>query len=1244
MKRRASRALRIAAKTLLALVCVPVGLLVGVAASPDWLIGAGLATGAHALLGTPEIGFDGFELDLLDGLDVSGLRIGPPEGFSRDVLRAERLELRYQPRALLSGELRVTRLSLWRPSLALERRGARLNLTSLTDRRSSDHDKGGLRIVVDAFGVTGAQLSYVDRARRARLVGLSAHGALASGGSGPGRLRGSLALLPRVAGGANLELEAGSHRRLDARAVLGAELSLRGLRTGQPRGRLQATLAITPRRFSAVGGKEVAVEPLSLSLRGRADSARQTFALERARFTLGEHTRLRGRSSARKTTELRYRVDLAGVARYVALLVPGIALAGDVRGRLELPTSAIGSLFAGRLPHSLEARTRARRLMIETGSIAVRDADLRLELERGPDAPSLSLATDEPLAAKLRASAGSLAIGRHVLRGLAMRATAAARIARIRPERFAAVVRARTALVLPQHRRLPLMVRGELRGSSHGSSLALERIALRWPRYASVRGSARVSDLDLARKHVEAHLVASLPRLGRIERLIGQVGSLSPPRMSGALRATLAAHGRLGGSAAHQRDLLHLPLVARVKITPARADIGWRRYSLRGVTGGLTVRYRPGRLGVRSRLRAAELRSAGLAARDVVLPLRAHLTPSRIVVTGRPRARRLHAGDATGWQPAVALSLTSGVDGARLLRRKASALSALKARIVARGERLLLANGQLAYEPRLELRVTGHDGDDLPLAVRLRAHTRRLTDARRQIGRAQLELTGRIGGLALAIPPRGVDAKKLRGTLQLAARARRLTLGSNDLAHVGRTALDLRAQLSRGLELSVPQLSLRVPSHGVRLHGRAQISLATDPRRRELPPFRARLVASVDLPRLRKAAGSAFDPDEKLSGTAGLTVRVERLRGDLVEARGRVHAKDVVVVRRLARRVARVGRSTTVRSSRLSLRGLQLDMPWRQRLAVRWPLSVQLADVSNKRDAAVRRTRQLVYDDLRFVTPYDKTVRFDEVVLEEQVTSTVAGQPKRSRTRRFEVGPSTFDLYLRDGALQLSRIATPLLGGDVRGSARVVLTSLSPPDLRIATALSLGRLDLARLDPETNEPALFSGQAKLLYRVGAQRVDGNASMHEVSRRAIVTFLRYLDPTGVHPKIHPLRETLEAFYVRMLLARIDRAKLRVFRSLANLDLRIGAIWPIGLLLRRLFRGVRVRGFDVQRLLPDLGHEAAPQKTAPAAGADRGTVARRVDYGEEEDHEPPFGVLAARRRAGVIGVYQGPPRGR
>jgi len=71
--------------------------------------------------------------DPLTGLELEGVRLGPPEGFTEDVFTADRLRVRYSLAGALSRRVTVEAVKLDAPSFTLETRGGRTNVDALLE-------------------------------------------------------------------------------------------------------------------------------------------------------------------------------------------------------------------------------------------------------------------------------------------------------------------------------------------------------------------------------------------------------------------------------------------------------------------------------------------------------------------------------------------------------------------------------------------------------------------------------------------------------------------------------------------------------------------------------------------------------------------------------------------------------------------------------------------------------------------------------------------------------------------------------------------------------------------------------------------------------------------------------------------------------------------------------------------------------------------------------------------------------
>lgn len=121
-------------RLLLAAVLLPTLLVIGLLELPyllpdDLLRNEAVRAITEALAVPAEI--ESVRFDPLTGLVVEGIRIGPPEGFERDVFSAKRLVVDYTLTGALRGEIRISELSLDAPTVVLETRNGITNVEAI---------------------------------------------------------------------------------------------------------------------------------------------------------------------------------------------------------------------------------------------------------------------------------------------------------------------------------------------------------------------------------------------------------------------------------------------------------------------------------------------------------------------------------------------------------------------------------------------------------------------------------------------------------------------------------------------------------------------------------------------------------------------------------------------------------------------------------------------------------------------------------------------------------------------------------------------------------------------------------------------------------------------------------------------------------------------------------------------------------------------------------------------------------
>lgn len=134
-KRRRRRWLRF---VVLALLLLPPFLIIGaVLTLPWWLPPERVERELEEILSETlavEVDLGAIHYHPLSGITIEGLRIGPPEGFSRDVARIQRIELHYSLSGILKKRLVLERLRLTEPHVVIETRSGTKNVQAIAAR------------------------------------------------------------------------------------------------------------------------------------------------------------------------------------------------------------------------------------------------------------------------------------------------------------------------------------------------------------------------------------------------------------------------------------------------------------------------------------------------------------------------------------------------------------------------------------------------------------------------------------------------------------------------------------------------------------------------------------------------------------------------------------------------------------------------------------------------------------------------------------------------------------------------------------------------------------------------------------------------------------------------------------------------------------------------------------------------------------------------------------------------------
>lgn len=1099
-------------------------------------------------------------------------------------------------------------------------------------------DDGARRVVVDGLGLSA----------RARLV------------SGRGQARVVVALAPPP--GQTSSVAVAQHAPAKLRATL--DTRLRAVLDLEALAPLRAALTTRVEVRTRTLVAPWAVPPTTLSLRCDAEVDQEEGWARLQRLTLALNgqrlLRLKGRVEAlgatpRVQAELaRLLLPLATLLPYARLAQPALRASGSVAAeglRAELSLPATG-------PPQLRAVTgrvalRAIDAALPTASVAVRGLDGALSFDlvsgrgtaasRGPRVQGGRSSRDA--AATLRLALRELRAGPNAIDGLVLDATGAVDLLALRPRGFDGALALHVVSLGQRHPRFGwVRTRARLSARLTGdadarraelASLRLElgrhlRLGLRasTPDWATAAGSAHLTLDPLALAGLWQELPAALRRTLPLDELAGElrldatIEGRAPAAGSSPLRWPLRLGARLG--------LRGLRFAQRtVPLAPTTAAGGAGPLRVTGLDGELVLRSRAERATLDGRLRLATLDepASGLRLRELTVPLALTLTTAGVSIDSQPTLAQLEQT-----QPALALHQRG-----LALRAKASAALPVERLLAGRAVALERAGIELSVDvPQTELTQPG-----LALGIeRGRARLAAEYDPRRvgeplrwqarlgwarlheRVQRARVEalalgLRGVAGGWSAGLPAPGVTPAELWAGLE-----GELTLGRVEhpalLRPLAGTRLELAARLRPAGPFALQRLRLRVPTLGLSATLGATldrpwelVANAGGLGRGSLPPFELHLDGELRSPSATKAAAARpLHQGLRSAGMLGAQLQLRAVDVTRLRLEGRLLARDFSLwLDGAPQPVPATGtQAAGWLRSRVHLAGLNAAVPLAQELVVGvGAAGPTLALPPAGRSIFGQSARGAAY---RLVRPFvggRADLSFDGLTLRSELREGAQDVARVRSQQELHVGRTVLDLALRDGTLWLNHLAVEALGGDLVGDLQLQVLRLRPLDLRVRADTRLTNIDLARLDPEAvrrGRQTRFSALVALNYELSRQALSGQLLLQDLSLDTLDALLAYLDPHGLDPAVQANRGLINAWYTRWTRPEVERVALWIAHSQLNLDIRLGAVWPLGAVLRRALHGVRIRRVSLRPFLPagdDLPPPASPLPPArPAEG--------------------------------------------
>ena len=212
-------------------------------------------------------------------------------------------------------------------------------------------------------------------------------------------------------------------------------------------------------------------------------------------------------------------------------------------------------------------------------------------------------------------------------------------------------------------------------------------------------------------------------------------------------------------------------------------------------------------------------------------------------------------------------------------------------------------------------------------------------------------------------------------------------------------------------------------------------------------------------------------------------------------------------------------------------------------------------------------------------------------------------------TVRYRTGSCIADVRVGDGTAFFDRFYMKIFDGDIVGDLQF---QLLPDDWRIGTRMQVTNIDLsylnqarARIDErlakaevkaEGGEPqprpdknayrgksSLLSGLLDVRYQPGLRSLSGNAELKDIEMGHLINLLNYLDPHDVDPTVKANKDMLQKWYVKLFKPEIKKVSIDVDHSRLNMDLKIDAIWPLSMVIKRIFSNLRIRRLSIKPML-------------------------------------------------------------
>lgn len=165
----------------------------------QWIVQSVVLPKVHEMLDQDNITIGAVDWSLTNGLEFRDIRVGPPKGYTKDVVTLKRLAVHYELFSILSKDFQVTEVAVEDPVAFLEVRDGKTSIDAMLahlppSEPPPPEEPGGpppdLKITLKKVAVTGLKASFDDGNARADFGTLDVNvaGVVDLGGKTPGKI------------------------------------------------------------------------------------------------------------------------------------------------------------------------------------------------------------------------------------------------------------------------------------------------------------------------------------------------------------------------------------------------------------------------------------------------------------------------------------------------------------------------------------------------------------------------------------------------------------------------------------------------------------------------------------------------------------------------------------------------------------------------------------------------------------------------------------------------------------------------------------------------------------------------------------------------------------------------------------------------------------------------------------------------------------------------------------------------